>query len=474
MTSVVQDVRRWLGLEQPKIVPARQRAPAPRPRVPKSLPGTEAIEARIEALLKGSTELLDGQVNVIGLSGLRERMGSRWSVMAPRAISIGKRAMEKRLTPVDVWTQLDEVDWLVILPSLVGDAARVKCGSIGEDIARGMLGDGFRPQAIEDYVEVLTATSRQEGRYVFERTTGLAALSQRLVEDLRASRAADPAAPSGDDDATASEIQPLAEAAQLGPTSSWVPVSAPNAPSAETEQLFAYRPIWDVRNGVVSTYMCRPTPTANIPPEEVDFAALGRVVRDFRQLTQARRRVLLAVPVAYETLAGNARRRRYIELCRMLPALQKPLVVFEMTDVPRGAAAARLPEFVSLLRPYARTVMQRVSLARPGLRPVAETGIGTIGVDLDEIDAGDSTIAQGLARFAEAASAVQLSTYVHGARSMPVVVAAVDAQFSYIAGEPIAEPIDLPEAIYRFGINDVLRRHALAKGGAVEDTASAA
>ncbi len=105
-----------------------------------------------------------------------------------------------------------------------------------------------------------------------------------------------------------------------------------------------YRPIWDLGKEVLSTFLYVHVPNpANSPPldqAETDLEALDNVVNDLSDIVQSGRKLLLALPVHYETLASSLHRRLYLRLCRTLPRAQDALLLFELVDVPEGIPPA--------------------------------------------------------------------------------------------------------------------------------------
>jgi hypothetical protein len=417
--TMMEDLRRWLGLAAAEAAP---RKAAGGPASAEAL-SHEAFEQRLRAILHGQDDVVAGQINIIGLGAVRQRLGARWPKVAAKADAIARRAIEQRLTPADVYVKVDGLNYLLILPELIDDAARLKCALIAEEIMKRLVGE----ERAGAHLDVRTAVARVDGAYVFEEMAGVAALAAKIY-------------------------RPPAE-----------PEAAPEPKTLPGDHL-VYRPIWDVKRKALSTYICLPPGQGRLidPPslEGLDLVALDRVNRDLRRLQAQRRTVLLAVPVQYETLASQLRRQRYIEHCQTLPHLEQKLVVFEIVGVPQGLTQGRLTDLVGMLRPHARSVLLRVGLAETHFAPGPETGVHAVGLDLAEHEGADAATVAALRRFVPAANRAGLRTYVHGVRSLDLTRAALDAGFDYLDGEVITSVVGLPDGIHRF---DETQLHGMAR-----------
>src|SRR6185437_3996333 len=115
------------------------------------------------------------------------------------------------------------------------------------------------------------------------------------------------------------------------PLSPAPPLAKVSEPLAELS--YCYRPSWDPGRGVIAAYLCVPmlpeVPGStrrvraasvlhdDVPAlEKLDFATLTQVIGVAEGLVREKRRVLITVPVRFETLCAAAHRRSYIEILR--------------------------------------------------------------------------------------------------------------------------------------------------------------
>lgn len=400
---------------------------------------------------------LAGRVNFIGLSKIREKLGDRWGRVAERADDITRRAIERRLTAVDVYTRYRELHYLIVFANLPREQAQLKCALIAEEITKRLLGEDLAP----DLLEVKTMISPLGDAVEFEDVPQIESLAARLAEGDSA-EAAEPgprtAAPPDEDDIWW-EAQPQATAELL------------------SDVAFVYRPMWDVRHKAVTTYACTPIPGPRGPQLHVadpsvlrrlDALVQRRVITDLRKLVKANRRMMLTLPVHFETLAAVASRNEYIELCRRgISPEGGRLLVFELVSIPDGLPQSRLLDLSAILRRFGRSVLMRTPVARTMFRPASETGIAAVGIEAPGDSVPEARQMQDMERFAAAARRAGLTTYVHGLQTISLTTAAIAAGFDFIDGDILTSVVDRPQNVYSFEMAQLFRTRLRSRAAAV-------
>src|SRR3546814_145894 len=134
---------------------------------------------------------------------------------------------------------------------------------------------------------------------------------------------------------------------------------------------FLYRPFWDLRHGVISTYFCLPRILHaadgyrygyDILPEgaeatriaALDFQTVRRGLKSLHALLKTKHRIVMAITVHFETLAMPKSRDRYVETLRSIPSAMREFLIFELCELPPGVAQLRVATMVDGLRPFCR------------------------------------------------------------------------------------------------------------------------
>lgn len=425
-----------------------QSRPHPVPRAVHAAPcAPDAFEDRLKAMLlhSGQGALLSGRINVIGLQKIKERFGAGWERIAARADRMARNIIERHLARGDIYTIVNGLAYVMVFARLTSDQAKVKCRAIADEIAMALLGEKGG-----DLLEVKTAVTRVDGTLHFETIS----LTDQLCASLEHAQ-----------DLEFVELPP--------PAPRTAPPPRGTDPFANLRIL--YRPIWDRLHNVVSAYLCSAQvlsgdgatvlgdAEALIEDDVEERARLDerlcrRALHDLAAMKREGRQLLLALPVHFETLSAVGRRRDYLALLGGdLPEGAGKYLMMEVAGVPAGAPQSRLVEITAALRRRCRGFMLSLPLDMADLANVRGCGAAAIGSDIARISASEAVLMQHMNRFARAAEKAGIPSYLHGAKSLSLVVTALGAGFNYIDGSAVASPIENPRGIVDFRLDDLYR-----------------
>ncbi|MBM3549456.1 MAG: hypothetical protein FJX54_21165 [Alphaproteobacteria bacterium] len=352
--------------------------------------------------------------------------------MAVQADALMRRAIERRLTPSDLYRTGDDLGVILFFPALVPQEARSKCAQLGEELA-GILSAEFRAEMQVDSAaaagdpKTLLAVIRQEGD-----------LAEAVVAEIE--RASSPAA----------HVLPLSRLDQVR---------------------FLFRPIWNVKRNAVFNFLCVPvtkSPGGRVVSGEsaveglddrhvrmdYDLRLLRRVVDEFMRVEAQDRRLLFTIPVHVDTVTSTAFRSEYVKLWRTLPLSLQRLAIFDLVGGSDGFPQSRLIEILPTLKPASRGVTLRMPLpATHSLPRFAHVGLHAISAEAPQ--GREESLAQDFEKFVIAAEKAHLLTYLHGIRTGSLAVAAVGAGFSFIDGPAIGSAEANPKDALRFSMEDL-------------------
>jgi hypothetical protein len=195
-----------------------------------------------------------------------------------------------------------------------------------------------------------------------------------------------------------------------------------------------FQPVYDLRRGAASTYLCTPfRPAEEMPASlsavdprdrpSLDEAMLDHSLKLTRDIAAAHRTAAAATPVSFETLASPRGRRLYQLALKSADAAANPLIVVKIEDVPQGTPAARLAEIVATIRPYARRIFVQLPGADMRLNEAGQLGATGVFAALPQ-DCGSSAalaLARMLVRAAEMQHACCYMENVRNAALLGVV-----------------------------------------------------
>lgn len=419
---------------------------APKPAAaPRQVTLPQDFERGLRGLIASerTNALQAGRVSVIGLDKVKERFGKSWSRLAERAGRITRNTVERYLLPGDIFTVFQETNYVIVFAQLDAECARMKCTLIADEITKALLGDEG-----SDLISVETSLAELDARDEAGAETWLA----RLL----AGAALKPAAPEAE--------------ADQGKIASGPRLARRDA----LEGLhYTFRPMWDTTHDVLSLYNCiaaLPTTDEHGYAEaelalgeaddvtRLDEAIQACVLGELSRIAREGGKLLLGLPVHFDTLAAAARRRRYLDtLSHSLTLQQAKQLVIEILDVPDGVPQSRMMELTTPMRPLCRGLVARVRIDAADLTALRGTGIIAAGCRIPSGLAPELVLMQHMNRFNRAAEKATLPTYARGLRSLSLAAAAVGAGFRYIDGDGVAKLVEHPGRVVGFNLLDVYR-----------------
>lgn len=390
---------------------------------------------------------------MIGLEKIKPSFGARWPQVADKAHEIAKLAIERRLSPTDLYTRFGELSYLVVFGNLERAEAQVKCALIAREIAEKLLGT----QAAAKLMQVSCVSMKEDGHMVFENVGDLDALVREFE-----TRWADQQAT--EKDARRTAFQWIAEE------------DAERSWDVLAKQIgYIYRPMWNVHSQAVTTYHCLPTlpgedgdmlvgydiipkdtPVRFVP--RLDGLLLRKAAQELMWLRNADKPLLLSIPVHIETLARTRSRVAYINDCNEIPEELRRYLVLELVGVEDGVPAGRLIELTSALRAECRALLMRLPIGFVDFEAVGQTHVTACGIAVDEATMPEALLFKEFNRFCEEAERVRKQKYVHGLSSSSLLTAALGAGFDYVDGETVASVAEQPGAAYRLGLERIFFR----------------
>jgi hypothetical protein len=397
-----------------------------------------------------------GQVNLISIARIKDRLGSEWPHYAVKADRIARNAIERYLIGGDIYARWKDEGYVVVFATLDLRQAQVKCKLIGNEISEKLLGEDE-----SDFSEIRDVEVQADGSVKFSDSPGFEQLvAQTVGESLRG-------------DGARLDLSPAASSSVPGKAEVPSPARAHKTGDPLADLTYCYRPSWDPARGVIAAYLCVPLLSEapgsigrhraavvlqNDPAalERPDFAVLNHVIGVIDALVREKRRLLVTLPVRYETLSAAACRRHYIEILQArLGAEAASLLVIELVAVPEGVPQARLLEISSPLRAHARAVIACLPPEITEFGQFAASRIAAVGCDLTQQGGSELALMQQMARFNRGAAKAGIATYLRGIRSLSLATAALGAGFTHIDGDVIAATVDQPRGIVEFSLFDL-------------------
>lgn len=430
--------------------PASSTGHGERPSVQGRVSDIDSVTERLNRMLWEKRAILSGNIHLVGLGKIRDRVGEEWERIAERAQDIAQKSIQRACSADDVFTRYDELSYLIIFSSLNAEQAQLRCVEIAEDIGRRLLGENF----ISEAAEIKTGVFETDGSLVFNAITKQD-LVTRLVGQTHKS------------DGVSELLQESGEAPDFA-------MLKLDKTRALASLKIMYQPMWNLRHQAITSYFAiasarnvfgnqlwdeaiRHEFSSIISPAELDTFVTRTVMRDIAQHVAQGNRVLVGWPVHFETLATRVSRDAYMELCRELPEAVRQLLVFELCGLPAGIPNSRIIDVTGVLCPFCRNIMVRISADHKRFDVLHTGNIDAVGFSLSGFHVSDAQRIAMMNQFVEGASRAGLRTYIHGLADRTQALAAVAAGFEWISGPAVEQPLEALGRMRRFSVQDLYR-----------------
>ena len=451
--SLGEKLRNWFADEQP--------VTTAHPAKPTGLADVEhlrSLERRLQSLLAQPQLLSAGRVHMLNFDRLRESLGTAWEDLRDRVHAAADRIINRLIAEQDVQFRTGDGEYIVFA-TLNRQAATLVCAKISEELHRLFLGD---PNLAD--IKVATAVGLLDGKILYEHASVAELLAN--IDQTADPRGAEAAAPAATPLPAEPAVARLPEPRKL---------QLSRGELAQISTMF--RPLWDVGRQVISTYMC--TPVRRFPDgSAVEGVAALAAITDPQQLAKINTdtlidtveildelfrnkfRLMVSVPVCFETLAARRTRQEYITVCQSVPDYLRQFLSFEFLRFPAGVPNGRMTELVNEMRPFCRWSFLRVEFRQQSFTSLAGTGLTGLTTLVPSDRAAEARTMEDLNNFVASAERANLRTCVVGVASTSLAIAARAAGTTLIAGDRIGRAEEIPQHMLRFRWQDLFLRDA--------------
>lgn len=372
------------------------------------------------------------KLHIFDVSELKNRLGAKWSRLSDHVEQFFECAIRRGLGPDDKYFRLEELSYVILFHQASEDEAQLRCCAVSRDVCQRLFGE----QGMQVRLRNLVA--------------------QIPIADLSA------------DDETARELDALLERAgkesiisvdsesesrRRGDVVLRLRYGTGGVSSVRPDDIeFVYRPIWDALKQVVVTYLCQPTfgscPASRMPPadfcvaqEEDDQATLDLLVlreggARVERLHRDGLRVLVALPVAFTTLARPRSCANYMHSCQEIPAEIRRDFASLVFGIGPGVPGIRLGQEVPKLGAITKNVFCVADdVTGAGLR-FAGTGARALGCSFGSSDSETRAIER-VKRLGQCSREAGLDALALGVQSTSLALHAIAAGVRYLEGPAI-------------------------------------
>lgn len=433
-------------------------------RTPISPEKQAKLDKLCEQLLKKQELITSGKIQFLSLAKIKKRLGKRWIGLSKIVYETAEEVISGYLDgQKDFFLRYkDEVYFLFFLNSDTEEGRR-KATAIADEIRRRLFELGekeLRDLEIRESIGIMDKSYLKDGDlYAF-----LDAFEQDNL----------PSPP------FAEEREPLPDipcieisAKDYRPTG-----SPPEAASLPVDTLhFSYLPLWDVKRGALTTYLCLSHATErydnifeaqkilynDASPEEqvaLDIAVLRRVILDLKALQRNTNKFLIACPVQYATLHRFESYELYKQVLQEIPVEQRSFLILYVMDIGRKLPLDDAYWFIKPVKEFCRMCFAEVPLRNDlNFNYMRNLGVDAVGFRIGDMGVTKPETLQMISRFSYRAKALHIPmTFIFELSQISLATSSIFTEYDYVGGEAIHGKVARPDRMLRFRSEDLLIR----------------
>lgn len=376
-----------------------------------------------------SNPLVAGSLELLGLDDLRQAMGDRWLALGSRAVEMAEAELRLQLDETDFYRPYGDTSFLVCFSTLDQPAADLKARQIGARI-KAKLAQQIPEVAVTLSVEHFVAAVDRKAL----RQGGDLPIADRLFGTLERMRE--------EAKATARRFR--------------------TSLLRDFQILFA--PVWHTSKHVVILNRCLLDMTSGCTTlgqfqaladplqlsrtlAELDFSLLTKSLEVLHQMLRSGRGSAVLVPVTLRTIDDAASRQEYVRLLSLIPDSYRKFLIIEISGIPATASPERLGELITMLAPFTKGMVLEVALDEVRTAALLTQSPWALSVNLRGASSTDPQIANRLRKFTSLVASTQTQTFAHGANSIGLALAALEAGFNYLDGPAIHPTVREPKPL---------------------------
>lgn len=428
----------------------------------------EKLQKLCEQLLKHKDFITSGRLQLIGLEAVRKKLGKQWVGLASVVYEIVETVMQEHLDPDDLFVRYKEDTYSIIFARAGLAEGQMKAAAIAQGIRAKLFA---LDESDLKSLEIREAVKR------LQMSIGTGDGFPDFLDALTIGWADDEGPPTQDDaPAPADEAEEGPEiAVQEVETSAYRLRAETFKPETLAGLHSRYLPLWDVKRGALTTYLCLMAPEGDAPsPVEahvslykgqttegvlaLDLHTLKTVMAELGAMEADGRKLLIGCPVNYKTLYSFDSYEEYKALLAAMPQAHKPFLVFYVMGVPEALPAKDPFWFGVPLQQFAREIMVEIPLSKNApFSLLRSAGIRDVSVRLMQGEDEQESI-KALNYFAQRADSFKMGRLgVLGVPSLSLTTSSICAGFELIGGGAIHAPVLRPDSIHRYQQEDLLK-----------------
>ncbi len=389
---------------------------------------------KIEQLIYTDTLINSGQIKLIRLSTLKEKLGDSWDIKSGEIMDLLQITVHDRLSPNDIYFPSSELDHVIVFSDKSMDEASLICAKILQDITEKFVGP-----TPNNEISISTAVKKVKNEVVFEKTT-----LQKLLDSL--------------------STQPTNNEPEMIITLNRDHSQSFNNAAPQFDVV--YRPVWDVRYEAISRYIVSSC-TINENGDEIlgydalnefeyranvmnmDYDVMLDTIETMEDLFTNNFRAIFSIPLTYETLFNSVRLKDFLSKCHVIPEDLYQYICFTLMDFPSGVPTTKLKMITSSLLQYSNTIAVKLKTIPAVISGYKECGVKIITMDVQQNSPDNVIYWENLSSLVDRCNDERMYLTLSEVNNSSDLILAKEIGTHFMAGDAISPYKDTPGHMLR-------------------------
>lgn len=389
----------------------------------------QRLRDRLSARPDGSTSVLAGNIQLLGLDDLKGSAGATWPALAETVLKLAEDTIAAHMGPDDEYQRYQNDTFILVFPTLDPAAAKRKTEALSAAIRARVA-----HELPDSKVEIEHHLSEIDCAHALDEESSIVDAIAQSLQGIR--------------DEVRSTQQRLRRELLRNALVVYSPVWSP-----KSRFVLMYRCLLDRATGQTTLdHMREMSSVEDLQTAllDIDSLVLGRATAELHALLEKKGKPTFLVPLHFHTVRAKQSRDSYLKLCKGIPEPYRKFLVFEIHGVPSDVLITRVLELTAYMRPYCAGVVLRSPATHEQLAQIASHGLYGISMDLAESAPSQEQLRTELPGIATAASKLGLVTLAHGVNTLGLAEACYRANIDFLNGEAIAGRLSNPKGVHRW------------------------
>jgi len=397
-----------------------------------------------EKIISVSDLFATGKVHLISLQYLKEQLGFSWYGKRDEILKKLSIRLKQNTNDEDVIFSRSETEHLVVFSNTPQSDAQQLCGDILKKLSTEYLG-----QCYDCNVIIRTATGRRHGKLLFQ------------------------------DVAYSSIKNSTPDIIEQAPKPKLESFPSPIDEKKERPYELIYKPIWDKKNNIVSTFMISlrsnkkkkgsnsdtspigyrslPNPFCLASMIELDKYMLDEIIEMMQDFFKNNFRAMFAIPLHYKTLFNLTRLHNFLFHCQSIPIPLRKYITFSLIGFPEGFPEARMNLITTSLQKFCRNVTIVSEKIPSDIGYYKGCGVSGICLFIPEKIKSTKGYSYGLNKLAKKCAKENIKLSLDGVDKFEELEPIKETELDYISGNIIGRYEDASLHITHMGWNDIVK-----------------